>query len=268
MSVLFDARGNELQGSLDQIGNGSFTDARVASGTLNAVNGEVFMDLNGKAVAVFDIRSAANSATYVFEGTVDGTNYFTLAARGFKGTIAATVVDEAMTAAVVVSSTAAASYIVGCSGLRRVRCRVSAFTSGSAVVTARASVSDYAIIAAPQPSMLAIQVQGAANAIATITLPAAGAGLFHYITSISWYRHCTAALAGTGAFAITSTNLPTGFGWRIGNAIAIGQNLIDVDFQPSFPLKSSVANTNTTIVAAAAGAAVLTTGLCTYYVGA
>jgi hypothetical protein len=56
--------------------------------------------------------------------------------------------------------------------------------------------------------------------------------------------------------------------WRIGNAIAIGENRIDVDFKPVTPVKSSVANTNTTIVAAAPGAGVLTTGLCTYYLGA
>lgn len=258
---LLDARGNEIRSAFpDMVTNETVTDARPITATLSVLNGEVGIDLNGASVVQFDLRTAAMNATLVFEATVDGTNYFGL--PGFD------VLTEAYLAAVVVTTTLAKTYTVGVSGFRRVRCRVSAFTSGTVVVAARASIADLIIYAKSLPSLLAVQIDGVANTIATITLPAAGAGLFHYITSISWYRHCTAALVGTGAFNITSTNLPGSLKWRIGNAIAIGQNLIDVDFRPVTPLKCSAANTNTTIVAAAPGAAVLTTGLCTYYVGA
>lgn len=259
MSVLKDARANEFVGALDQITGGTVTDARAITASLGSLNAESVMDLNGQAVAVFDLRTAAASLTLVFEATVDGTNYFGL--PGYDN------LTEQYLAAVIVTTTLAKTYVVGVSGYRRVRVRVSAYTSGSVTAALRGSRADYIIYAKSIPTTLVVQVDGAANTIATLTLPAAGAGLFHYITSVSWYRNCTAALVGTGSFNITTTNLGS-LKWRIGNAIAIGQNLIDVDYQPSFPIKCAVANTNTTIVAAAAGAAVLCTGLCTYYVGA
>ena len=59
MSILYDARGNEFQGSLDTIGGQTITDARVAGATLGALNAEILMDLNGKATATFDTRTAA-----------------------------------------------------------------------------------------------------------------------------------------------------------------------------------------------------------------
>lgn len=261
MAILYDARGNELKSAFpDTVTNETVTDARPITATLSALNGEVIIDLNGAAVVQFDLRTAAMNATLVFEATVDGTNYFGL--PGFD------ILTEAYLAAVIVTTTLAKTYTVGVSGFRRVRCRVSAFTSGTVVVAARASIADLIIYAKALPSTLVVEIDGGANASATITLPAGGAGLFHYITNIQWYRHCTAALVGTGAFNITTTNLPGTMKWRIGNAIAVGQNLIDVDYTPVTPLKCSVANTNTTIVAAAAGAAVLTTGQCTYYLGA
>lgn len=259
MSILKDARANEFLGSLDQITGGTVTDARTITASLGSLNAESVMDLNGQAVAVFDLRTGAASLTLVFEATVDGTNYFGL--PGYDN------LTEAYLAAVVVTTTLAKTYVVGVSGYRRVRVRVSAYTSGGVTVALRASRADYIIYARSIPATLVVQVDGAANSTATLTLPAAGAGLFHYITSVSWYRHCTAALVGTGAFNITTTNLGA-TKWRIGNAIAVGENRIDVDYQPAFPVKSAVANTATTIVAAAAGAAVLCTGICTYYVGA
>jgi hypothetical protein len=260
MAILYDARGNEIRSSFpDTVTNEAVTDARPITATLSALNAEVVMDLNGAATALFDLRTAAMNATLVFEGTVDGTNYIGL--PGFD------IQTEAYLSAVVVTAALAKTYTVGVTGLRRIRCRVSAFTSGTMVVAARASRADLIIYAKPMPSQLSVQVDGAANANAVLTLPAPGAGMFHYITSISWYRHCTAALVGTGAFSITSTNLGA-LRWRIGNAIAVGENKIDVSFVPGTPLKSAVANTASTITASAAGAAVLTTGYCTYYVGA
>jgi hypothetical protein len=110
-----------------------------------------------------------------------------------------------------------------------------------------------------RPATLNINVAGAANAIATATLPAAGAGLFHYITHIFIKRVNTAALAGGAILSITTTNLG-GRQWRTGNQASItvstheGSVLRDQEF--THPLKSAVANTASTIVCPAAGAAV------------
>jgi hypothetical protein len=261
MALLYDARGNEITGSvLDQIGGGTVTDARTASATLSALNAEIVMDLQGKAVAAFDIRTGAMNATLVFEATVDGTNYF-----GLPGI---NVLTEAALSAIVITTTHAATYIVGTSGYRRIRCRVSAYTSGNVVVAARASVADFAIYAKPMPTLLWITATAAANTQATATLPAGGAGLFHYITYISCMRNATAALAGTATLIHTTTNLPGNPAWSVGNAMIAGGTQIDVDYQPASPLKCSVANTNTTVVMPAAGAAVLNRINVGYYLGA
>lgn len=258
---------NPWQGSLDQIGGGLVTDARTASAVLGALNAELVMDLNGKAVAAFDIRASANSATYVFEVSVDGTNYVQVPARAVGGVIAAAAQSEFFVNGVVVATTAGALYVVNVTGMRRVRCRVSAYTSGNATVSGRATSADYAIVAQPQPSLLHVTATAAANTAATATLPAA-VGLFHYITAISLMRNATAALAGTATLIHTTTNLPGSPAWSVGNAMVAGGTQTDLSMTFSNPLKSSVANTNTTIVMPAAGLAVLNRINVSYYLGA
>lgn len=269
MAQILDARGNEFVGSLDIIGGQTLTDARTASATLGALNAEILMDLNGKAVATFDIRSAAVNATFVFEASIDGTNYFALPARPLPGSTgaAAAVISESLIAQFVINGAVNAAFAVGCTGYRRIRCRVSAYTSGSAVVTGRATEADYAIIAQPQPTMLWVTATAAANTIATATLPAV-AGMFHHITTLLLMRNATAALAGTATLIHTTTNLPGNPAFSVGNAMVAGGTQTDVSLTFENPLKSSVANTNTTIVMPAAGLAVLNRINVGYYLGA
>ena len=260
MGILYDARGNEFKGSLDAITNETLTDARTISATLSSLNAEVITDLNGQAVAVYDLRTGAGNLTAVFEATVDGTNYFPL--PGFDNQ------TQAFLSAVVVTTTLAKTYIVGVSGYRRVRVRISAFTSGTLVVAARASTADFGIYCWPKPAELAATVTAAAGSGATLTLAAAGAGLFHYITNLHVSRNATAALAGTATLVITTTNLPGSLAFSVGNAMVAGGTQRDLDFVFPQPLKSSVANTSTTIVMPAPGAAVLWRACAFYYVGA
>jgi hypothetical protein len=167
-------------------------------------------------------------------------------------------------------STAAMSgiYAVGVTGYRRVRARVSAYTSGNITVTARATAADEIIYAREIPSIFHVTATAAANTAATATLPAAGVGLFHYITHIDITRNATAALAGTATLIHTTTNLPGSPAWSVGNAMVAGGTEKDVVYEPATPLKSSVANTATTVVCAAAGLAVLGRVNVSYYVGA
>lgn len=131
---------------------------------------------------------------------------------------------------------------------------------GTVAVSAAAAVS-------PAPATLHVTATAAANTAVTATLPAAGVGLFHYITSIEITRNATAAVAGSATLIHTSTNLPGDPAWSVGNAIAAGGTEKDVRYEPCRPLKSSVANTATTIVAPAAGAACLTRINVSYYTG-
>lgn len=131
-----------------------------------------------------------------------------------------------------------------------------------AAITAAVDVSDRAArllgVTSRTPASLNQTVTGGANAIATATLPAV-AGQFHYITHISIRRVATAALAGGAILAVTTTNLGAR-SWRTGNQASILADTFDegllMEADYSHPLKSTVANTATTIVCPAAGAAV------------
>lgn len=266
-SLILDARGNPFQGQLDAIGGEVFTDARVAGALLGALNAELLMDINGKAVAMFDIRTAAGALTLVAEGTIDGTNYFSLPMFANQQLLGAAIVQESFVPSIVIATTQSGFYTVGVSGIRRVRIRVSAYTSGNVTVTGRASIADQIIQNRPLPTNLWVTATAAANTGFTLTLPAAGAGMFHYITSMRIVRNATAALAGTATLIYTTTNLPGSPAWSVGNNMIAGGTQLDLDEQFAFPLKSSVANTNTTIVAPACGAAVLARISVGYFVG-
>lgn len=117
------------------------------------------------------------------------------------------------------------------------------------------------------PATLSVTIDpGAANG-GTITLPAV-ANNFHYVTRLRIVRSATAILVGTSTLAITTTNLPGALALRVGDAMAAGGTLVDMDGAFINPVKSSAAGVNTTIVFPAPGAAVLWTATAWYYLGA
>ena len=268
MSVLYDARGNEIRvGPPDSVTNETVTDARPITAVLGSLNAEVVMDLNGAAVATFDIRTAAGALTLSFEGTIDGTNYFALPAFAQNQLLAAAALSEQYIGDLVIATTQSGSYTVGVSGFRRVRVRVSAYTSGTVTVAARASQADAIIVARPLPTVLYVTATGASGAAVTATLPAPGAGLFHYITHIHLVQFVVAArtAAATPVLA-TTTNLPGNPVYSCDATVgAIGQ-IIQYDLTPNNPLKSSVANTATTFVGPATTSTIWRWNI-GYYVG-
>jgi hypothetical protein len=195
-----------------------------------------------------DLRTAALNATLVFEGTIDGTNYVAVPAFDTQA--------GSFVAGVVVTTTLAKQYALTATGYKRMRTRVSAFTSGSVVVAARATLADFLINTVDIP-IQASSVTAAANTALTLTLAAPGAGLRHYLTGLEITRNATAALAGTATLVITTTNLPGSLAWSVGNVMVAGGTQIDVQRDFPQPLQSSAQNTATTIVCPAAGAAVL-----------
>jgi hypothetical protein len=104
------------------------------------------------------------------------------------------------------------------------------------------------LLTAPKGADLQVTVTAAAAAVATASLPAAGAGLFHYITHIDIDCYTTVARAGGATPVIaTSTNLTGTPSWNFASAAAIGTiDRISYDFNN--PVKSTTANTATTIV--------------------
>ena len=250
-SKMVDARGNEFLGQLDAISGQTLTDARTATSTLAAANAEGLIDLHGHAVVAVHLNAAAAATlTVVFEGTVDGTNYFTLPAID--------VATNAYVASVALSAaTLAKVYYVTVVGFRRFRTRISAYTSGTVIAAGRGTIAQPPpAYEPPYPATLWVTATAAANTAATATLPAV-AGMFHHITHIDIMRNATAALAGTATIIHTTTNLPGSPAWSVGNAMAAGGTQIDVDHDYVAPLRSSVVNTATTVVVAAGGLAVL-----------
>lgn len=260
MEILnLDARGNEYNGDLDHIVNQTVTDARSQVASLATVNAEAVCDLNGHAVVLVDLRAAAAATlSIVFEGTVDGTNF--AAVPAFDTTASAYVATVALAGV-----TLARQYALTGTGFKRIRVRLSAYTSGTMAVAMRASKADFLINTAEIPA-IAATTTAAANTATTLTLAAPGAGLRHYITGIEITRNATAALAGTATLVITTTNLPGSLAWSVGNAMAAGGTQIDVQREFVHPLQSSAQNTATTIVCPAAGAAVLWRINAYYYV--
>ena len=259
-SLILDERGNPFMGSLDQILGQTITDSRTSSFVLGSLNAESLLDLNGHSTAHFDIRTGAGNLTFTVEGTVDGTNYTDMHILDTE--------TESMFIFVIVTTTHNARYMVNTTGYRRLRIRVSAYTSGNITATARASAGLYLSYSRPTPSTLHVTATAAANTAATLTLPAAGVGLFHYITYMDMMRNATAALAGSATLIHTTTNLPGSPAWSVGNAMAAGGTQRDLEYIPVAPLKSSIANTATTFVMPAAGLAVLNRINVSYYVGA
>ena len=249
-SLAKDARGNEFAGNLDHITGQTITDARAATASLGALNAEAVVDVIGHSTLMVNLQTAAASLTVVFEGTVDGTNYFPLSA-----TDGSTL---SMVASITSTTTMSKNVVCACMGFRRVRVRVSAFTSGAMVVAMRATVAARPPGAVPDlPTTLWVTATAAANTAVTATLPLV-AGMFHHITHINITRNATAALAGTATIIHTTTNLPGSPAWSVGNAMAAGGTQIDVVLDlAAAPLRSSVAGTATTVVAAAGGLAVL-----------
>ena len=257
MSVLYDARGNEYLGQLDAIVGNTISDARSQTVTLGALNAEAIVDIAGFAALLVDTRTAAASLTLVFEGTIDGTNYIAVPAFD--------IATNAYVASLVSTTTLNKQIMLTATGFKRLRVRVSAYTSGNVAIAMRASRADFLINTAEIP-VLSASATGAANAAVTLTLASPGAGLRHYITGLEITRNATAALAGTATPVVTTTNLPGSLAWSVGNAMAAGGTQIDVQREFVHPLQSSAQATSTTIVAPAPGAAVLWRINAYYYV--
>lgn len=110
---------------------------------------------------------------------------------------------------------------------------------------------------APTPATLLISNASGANSGMTVTIPAAGTGLYHYITHLRISRTdaTSGSVSGSGRLGISTTNL-NGLAFGVGNEIPAGGEIIDVDWDLSHALRSQVSNTASTIVLPAAGTGV------------
>jgi hypothetical protein len=216
---------------------------------------EVILDINGDETANVHIISNAFIGTIEFSAAYDDTsaNYhlvpafpITNAAAG--GTIP--VAGRPLTGEALVAAQTVRAYAIPCGQFRKLRVRVTAYTSGNAVVamTSDACVSSHSSIAA-KPMSEMVSVTAAVGVALTATLPAV-AGLRHLIDFVHVVRSATAALAASATpIVITSTNLPGTFAMTLGQDVAgVG---VDKEVKEDFGgtgLAATAINTASTIV--------------------
>lgn len=122
--------------------------------------------------------------------------------------------------------------------------------AASLPVTLASDQSILPVVSEQRAATLHVTGTAAVNTGVTVSLPTAGAGLFHYITAIHVVKlYSVIGVAAGAGNIITSTNLPGNPAWTTEQlASPAGTAVTVLDYKPTTPLKSSVANTATTIV--------------------
>jgi len=195
----------------------------------------------GASTCTLDLRGTF-SMTIEVAGTVDGTNWTLIPVRPIN--VASVLYVAAVT------GTTAGTWVGECAGFKKIRARVTAYTSGSATARLNASVGiiPNALIA-NKVTPLTVTSVGASGAAVTLTLAAAGAGLRHYITYLSINRFAAAVLTAAAApVTITTTNIPTSLAFSFpADAALLGtMDRWREDF--AYPIAVTAQNTATTIV--------------------
>lgn len=215
-------------------------ETQFVAGTLGALNAEVIADCDGSASVSLDLRGTF-SLTVEVAGTVDGTNWTLIPVKAINAA------SKLYVAAV--AGTATGIWAGSCAGFRKVRARVTAYTSGAATTTLAANTvaPDWTLDGAI--TSLAVTATGAAGAAVTLTLPAPGAGLRQYITYLSINRFATALLtAAATPVVVTTTNLPGSLAFSLPADAAPQGDLYPWREDFAYAFAASAQNTATTIV--------------------
>ncbi len=125
--------------------------------------------------------------------------------------------------------------------------------ANSLPVTLASDQSTLPAVAEGRAATLAVTATAAVNTGSTATLPAPGAGLFHYITKVELMKlYSVIGVAAGAGVIVTTTNLPGGPAFTTEQlASPAGTCTRVIQSDRATPLKSSVANTATTFVAPA-----------------
>jgi hypothetical protein len=232
-----------------------------ATGLLSGPTSELVADVEGASWLAIDLRDTF-SLTWVVSATRDGTNFMQLPICPM-GQLGAPVAQ--------LTGTGTGTWFVRCAGFDKVRVSTAAWVSGSAIVTIATCMSNFPPTGVQGPEPLPLLQRPAVSAAATaltVTIPAAGVGLYHIIHQIKvWGINKTAAaVAPTAAFDITTTNL-NAVAWQNVNDFPAWTKKVLVDMDIENGLRCQTANTNTTIIIPSLGAGVSAEALVLYKVG-
>ena len=228
-------------------------EARTSTGTLGALNAEIVHDVNGDDAAVIDIGAVACNLTYSVDGSADGTNFFPLLCFPYGTASVGGVIPMAGQPLIneAVNATGLRRVLSTSTGqLKKVRVRVTAYTSGGITVTINTDSCEAINPYANDLKAATLMVTATGSAVAvTATLPAV-AGLRHYVDRIDVTRSATVALTASATpVLVTTTNIPGLPALTFGsNAAAIGDDkTVSLDFGAS-GMAASAAGTATTVV--------------------
>lgn len=212
------------------------------TGVLGALNAEVIIGADGAQSLAVDLRGTF-AMTIEVSGTIDEVNWQVIPVRPWN------VSSIAYVAAIAGTGT----WVGKVGPFRKIRARVTAYTSGSCSLTIAADTAplDDSLQGMTTPATQTA-VSAAAGSAITLTIASPGAGLRHYITYIAVQRAngTAAALTATaGPVNITTTNIPGAMVIPFAND-ALAAGAVDrwrEDF--SYPIATSAQGTATTIVA-------------------
>ena len=214
------------------------------AGNLASGSSEVILACDGCSTVSLDLRGTSN-LTIEVSGTIDGVNWIAIPMRGlgqsnvgYSATIATNLVNGL--------------WVGKCAPFRQVRARVTAYTSGTAMIVLASGVGQLDDSLQGQVSSQAQSATGASGAAVALTLPAPGAGLRQYITYLSIDRIATAGLtAAATPILVTTTNLPASLAFSIPADAAAQGVLSRLREDYGFPLVSTAQNSATVISAPA-----------------
>lgn len=228
-------------------------EARTASGTIGALNAEVVLDLNGdESATVHLLTPSALTATYACEVSPDGLNFYPALAFAYPpGCLNGTIPQAGQPLVTEASTTAIQRTLcMAVGGMKKVRVRLSAWTSGNVDVTITAdtcaSISPY--VRDQKAATLLVTATAAVGVAATASLPAVP-GLRHYVDNVYICRSATVALTPSATPVVcTTSNIPGNLAMTFGaDAGGVGiDKLIGLDFGAA-GLASSAINTATTV---------------------
>lgn len=253
MALIYDQYGNPAR-ILAAMGGDVITDPRSAV-SLASLNAETVIDIAQERSASIDVRGTF-SLTLIFEVSFNGTDYFQYP------------IWNPQIEVYVLNITAAGQFSADVpAGARKARVRSSAWISGSATVAFRAANGVGFLYAKPIPASMLSQTAAVLTAV-TLTIPAAGIGLYNYLTGLRISKFNTALLTVAAAPVIATTTGIIGTPSFNFPADAGAQGTIFLNsFEFTNPVKGTAPNTAMTI-SCPATANVIWRVTAAFYIGA
>lgn len=224
-------------------------ETQYVTGNLGAINAEIVVDCDGSGAVSFDARGTF-SMTVELAGSIDGVNWQLIPVKLLNGASRLFLTG--------IAGVTPASYMGACAGYRKVRARVTAYTSGTMAAVLTANVGDMPDSIGGSLSTNAITATAAVGVAVTATLPAPGVGLRQYLTGLLIERFATALMtAGAAPVIVTTTNTPGTPSFNLPADAAAAGAVYEkfIPFAP--PLAAPSQNTALTIVVPATPLAIM-----------